>query len=43
MRVEMLAMPELEAMRVLPRGCRLSIAAVTKPEFSAMHAAGMRK
>jgi predicted RNA-binding protein with PUA-like domain len=38
---EMKAMPELEAMRVLQRGCRLSIAPVAKLEFDAICAAGM--
>lgn len=39
---EMKAMPELEAMRVLQRGCRLSIAPVAKLEFSAIVQAGLR-
>lgn len=40
---EMKAMPELEAMRVLQRGCRLSITPVTKREFDVICAAGMSK
>lgn len=40
---EMKAMPELEAMRVLQRGCRLSIAPVAEPEFVAIYVAGMRQ
>lgn len=38
---EMKAMPALEAMRVLQRGCRLSITPVTKLEFDAVRQAGM--
>jgi predicted RNA-binding protein with PUA-like domain len=38
---EMKAMPELEAMRVLQRGCRLSITPVTKREFDVICAAGL--
>ncbi|MGJ8652626.1 MAG: EVE domain-containing protein [Opitutaceae bacterium] len=37
---EMKGMPELEEMRVLQRGCRLSITPVTETEFNAIRKAG---
>ena len=40
---EMKSMPELEEMRVMQRGNRLSITPVTKEEFQAIKKAGMRK
>lgn len=40
---EMKSMPELEEMRVMQRGNRLSITPVTKEEFQAIKQAGMRK
>lgn len=40
---EMKSMPELEEMRVMQRGNRLSITPVTKEEFQAIKKVGMRK
>jgi predicted RNA-binding protein with PUA-like domain len=40
---EMKSMPELEEMRVMQRGNRLSITPVTKEEFQAIKKAGMCK